>query len=804
MTEPEGAWALTNDVILTAAEMQLEPSFVLSCTAPNGVSSASVDWVNVAFAEVFELAQDDLSNLSPHAFLKDHLIEFIGAFLAEQSDRSAQLRTALCLPEEAQDLRWYDLEVWRIDDAPAGHPRLFGRFVDVTERENLKSLLAVANAKIDTVQNRFEHAVNSIPEGFAMYDRDDVLVAYNSKYLELYKETAPAIKIGTTFESIMRYGIAHGQYPEAEGCEEAWLAERLNRENRKRAPVDRKLPGGRYLRVHEVENEQGDLVGLRSDVTHYHEQQQALEQKAAELAAANEEVRAASAQKERFFARMSHELRTPMNGILGMAEVLQHSELEPQQEVYLQTISSSASSLLGIINDILDYSKATEGKFTFTQEEFSLKDTVFEAARLLQSMAHDKNLDLWVEYPKVVPTHFMGDSVRVRQVLLNHLGNALKFTDQGHFGVRVGFDADGVAPRLKVSIEDTGRGIPEDAMATLFSAYEQVAQDAAKVVEGTGLGLAISKSLVDQMGGKISVESTVGQGTCFTVSLDLAPRDASEVISQVERVSGAMGDVAILGAVTASNTVLSKMLEDRGYRVHWIGSEDVEVADEQRQFQAVFYDGDDAGLRQDPERVGLARHSEDCKHVLLISVPDADLMKSYERVEFAATILKPARWEDFASVLLSETHPPPEHSEVAPRATAKPCQKHAASNGGVLVVDDNKTNRLVAGKLLETAGIEVEFACDGLEAVQSFKAQQPQTIFMDVTMPVLNGLEATRRIRQIEADQGLRACTVYALTANTSQSEVDLCLDAGVDGVIGKPVKRSDLIKAISRSSAML
>ena len=800
----KGRLGLSHDAIIASAEAQKEPSFIVAFIREQGVTSAITEWANSALTRLFHLEHNDVISQSPSVFLDAQALEFIEHFVADQTNNSARLKNALRFSEDFQESTWRDLEISSFVCAEKGTTRIYGRLVDVTEREELRSLLDAANAKIDTIQSRFEHAVNSIPEGFAMFDRNDVLVACNAKYLELYKQTAPAIKVGATFESIMRYGIEHGQYPEAEGCEEAWLAERLNRENRKRAPVERKLPGGKYLRVHEVENEHGDLVGLRSDVTRYYEQQQALEQKAAELAAANEEVRSASIQKEQFFSRMSHELRTPMNGILGMAEVLQHSALDPQQEVYLKTIASSAAGLLGIINDILDYSKATEGKFWFANEEFSLKDTLYEATRLLGSLAHEKNLDLWIEYPKTVPTHFVGDSARIRQVILNHLGNALKFTDEGHFGIRVGYDPNGSAPRLKLSIVDTGQGIPEASMASLFSAYEQVSQDTAKVVEGTGLGLAIAKSLVDQMGGTIEVESQVGRGSCFTVSLDLEPCRDYTLTTEHPQPSLSKRDVAIVGAANVSNGSLAAMLQEYGCRVHWIGQGDAPSANGKLPFDAVIWDSDFEEQTGNLSRLGFKDQKSTCANVLLTSVPSSKLMASLEHIQFAKTVLKPARWEDFAPVFTLEATRPADSRVSAQVGRVETRLSSGAHRASVLIVDDNKTNRLVAGKLLETAGITADFACDGLEAVRLYEDMQPRTIFMDVTMPVLDGLEATRRIRQIEAERGLPACTVYALTANTSKSQVELCFDAGVDGVIAKPVKRKDLVDAFKPTHAAI
>ncbi len=793
----EGVLVSVKDLLFSVLQTQQDPAFIIGVGDGLALSSAKVVCDNAGLSDLFPNAQGTWQNKSPLLFLEEEVAGFLQDGLAERETGSIRLRNACITLDPARETRWFDLEVTFLAQDNGEDSHIYGRFVDVSERERLHVQLQAARAEAETVKARFEHAVSSIPEGFAMYDRDDVLVAFNSKYAELYKHTAPAIKVGATFESIMRYGLEHGQYPEAEGQEEAWLAERLDRENRKRAPVERALPGGKFLRIQEVENEHGDLVGLRSDVTQYYKQQQELEQKAADLAKANEEAEAASLSKDRFFARMSHELRTPMNGILGLTEVLEHTTLNPQQRSYLKTISGSATSLLSIINDILDYSKAKEGKFIFANERFSLKDTIYDTAGLIQPLAHDKNLDFWIEYPHTVPTHFFGDSARVRQVLLNHLGNALKFTENGHLGLRAAYQTVDSEAQLSLTIVDTGRGIPADQMSTLFTAYEQTHQDTEAAVEGTGLGLAISKALVEQMDGAIDVASTLGEGSCFTVSLALPACPVSRHKAQNRQPPTRQREVALVGPGTESTKVLTRSLEALNCRV--VAFEDAErLLLEDDQFHAVIWDGDHVDCFGPLAKQVLDRLAGPCAHALMVSTPLRYASAEKSAAEFSATWLKPVRSEEIEQLLSPQR---PSDFGLQPdnqcAASAKPCQSTPRS-GRVLVVDDNKTNRLVAGKLLETVGVLVDFASNGLEALDVYKALRPTTVFMDVAMPVMDGVDATTHIRKLETDLGLAPCKIFALTANTHQSQVDLCLNAGVDGVIGKPVKRNDLIEAIS------
>lgn len=789
------------DLLFSVLQTQQDPAFILRLENELTLSSAKVIWDNAALSKIFPHSHETWQRQSPMHFLDEDTADFLQKGLEEKRTGPVRLRNALKVLVAGQVTLYFDLDVTVLAQENSEDTYIYGCFLEATEREQLQARLIATQAEADKVKARFEHAVDSIPEGFAMYDRDDVLVAFNSKYVELYKNTAPAINVGATFESIMRYGLEHGQYPEAEGQEEAWLAERLDRENRKRAPVERRLPGDKFLRIQEVENEQGDLVGLRSDVTQYYQQQRELEHKAEDLARANEAAKAASLSKDRFFARMSHELRTPMNGILGLTEVLEHTALDPQQRSYLKTISGSATSLLSIINDILDYSKATEGKFTFANERFSLKDTIYEAAGLIQPLAHDKNLDFWIEYPHTVPTHFFGDSARVRQVILNHLGNALKFTENGHLGLRAAYQAVDGDAQVSLSIVDTGRGIPVDQMDTLFSAYEQTNQETEAAVEGTGLGLAISKALVEQMGGAINVVSTNGKGSCFTVSLALPACPVSRSKRKDRQVPACKHGVALVGPRTESNMLLTRNLEALNCRVVAFEAAD-QLLKASEQFHAVVWDGDHVDCFGSTAKKVLDRRTGQCAHALMVSTPLRYSSAKPEAANFAATWLKPVRSEEIEQVFCPELVSGFEWSGNNEKTANSMPSQYSTGSGRVLVVDDNKTNRLVAGKLLETVGVMVDFAGNGLEALDLYKALRPKTIFMDVSMPVMDGIDATSHIRKLEEDLGLAPCKIFALTANTHKAQVDLCLKFGANGVIGKPVKRSELIEAISLSSA--
>ncbi|MBD3764937.1 MAG: PAS-domain containing protein, partial [Rhodobacterales bacterium] len=373
-----------------------------------------------------------------------------------------------------------------------------------------------------TDQMRIWAAIEAIPDGFVLFDREERLLACNQNYRNLYPESAPALVPGATFEEIVRYSLARGRYVEAVGREEDWLAERLRRFREPQGATEQQLAGGRWVRVIDQPTPDGGRVGLRVDITAFKEQQAALE--AARLAA-----EAASRAKSAFLANMSHEIRTPMNGVVGMAELLCDTRLTEEQRLFAETIRSSGEALLTIINDILDFSKIEADRLELHPEPFDLERTIHEVAMLLQPRARAKGLDLMIDFDMFLPTRYVGDPGRIRQVLTNLMGNAVKFTEAGHVLVRVvGIEGDDGQRQLHVTVEDTGIGISADQIEHIFGEFNQVEAEASRKYEGTGLGLAITRRLVERMQGRIWVDSEPGRGSCFGFCLSLPVAEAAD------------------------------------------------------------------------------------------------------------------------------------------------------------------------------------------------------------------------------------------------------------------------------------
>ncbi len=370
----------------------------------------------------------------------------------------------------------------------------------------------VASLAIDiTEQMRLWAAIEAIPDGFVLFDREDRLLTCNQRYREIFPLSAPAMKPGATFEDILRHGVQHGEVPDAEGREDAWVAHVLEKRRAGESQSEFQLEGGRWVASRDHRMPDGGRVGLRFDVTARKKQEEALHQ-------ARDDAEAASRAKSSFLANMSHEIRTPMNGVVGMADLLCDTSLTPEQQLFAETIKSSGEALLTIINDVLDYSKIEAERLTLYPEPFDLEHTIHEVAMLLQPRAREKGLNVMIDFDMFLPTRYVGDPGRIRQVLVNLAGNAVKFTDKGYVLIRVvGLEAEPGHQQLHITVEDTGIGIAPDQIEHIFGEFNQVESEADRKFEGTGLGLAITRRLIGQMAGEVWVDSELGRGCLLRV-----------------------------------------------------------------------------------------------------------------------------------------------------------------------------------------------------------------------------------------------------------------------------------------------
>lgn len=439
-------------------------------------------------------------------------------------------------------------------------------------------------------EQRLRAAIEALPDGFVLFDRDDRLVVFNEPYKHLYSASAPAIFEGATFESILRYGAERGQYPEAVGREAEWLAQRMAHHHEAAQEMEQELPGNRWVRIIERETPDGDRVGFRVDITNLKRQQQALSR-------ARLEAEKASIAKSQFLANMSHEIRTPMTGLIGMLDIMLDNDLPDDHRQRALQARTSANALLAILNDILDVSKLEAGDLKIERIPVSVRAILEDCLGLAAPRAKEKALRLQSFVDPSVPKWILSDPTRLRQIMLNLVTNAVKFTEVGHVTITLGRRFHQDQETLCIEVQDSGIGIPAAAQARLFDRFTQAEESTTRRFGGTGLGLAICKQLIDLMQGEISVESGEGKGTTFSVRLPLEETAAicapAPVSHAIPTDSGSQTPLRVLLAedVMVNRMVIQSLLGKRGHEVTVAtnGLEAVEAVTQER-FDVILMD----------------------------------------------------------------------------------------------------------------------------------------------------------------------------------------------------------------------
>jgi PAS domain S-box-containing protein len=697
--------------------------------------------------------------------------------------------------------------------ASDGTVHLIGSSTDITEVKAREARLKESQRENEI----FRSLVDNVP--VAIYaKRDDLKLFYVNKYWTQLTGVAYEQAIGRTdFEVGGENGLAFME------SDRAVLRTGTSQEIEE--TVTDADGGARYQIARKSSMVASDgtlyLLGSTIDVTEQKEREK-------ELQEAQRRAVLADRAKSEFLANMSHEIRTPMNGVLGMAELLARSELDPKQKTFTEIIVKSGNALLTIINDILDFSKIDAGQLVLDPTPFALAEAIEDVATLISTRAKEKDLELIVRVQPGLADTYVGDAGRLRQIITNLIGNAVKFTDSGHVLVDASGERLDGATKIRIAVTDTGIGIPADKIASVFEKFSQVDASSTRRHEGTGLGLAITSRLVALMGGEIGVESTEGKGSTFWFTVTLPNAGHSRGRITPSDVTGAR--ILIVDDNQVNRSILSEQMAswtfdacaaesgEEGLKVltaaaaHGIAVDCI-VLD----YQMPGMTGGEMAriIRATPELA-------DMPIVMLTSVDQSLSGPGYRDLAIEAQLTKPAR-----SSLLLETivaaiqkqrsvaawrgdaeREPGKPVEGTAQAQPRPVQRRRASGAtsestgehrvDILVAEDNEVNQLVFTQILGETDFSFEIVANGRLALKAFGEMNPRIILMDVSMPEMSGLEATAAIRDAEAGTG-HHIPIIGVTAHALKGDRERCLEAGMDDYLSKPISPKALIDKVER-----
>ncbi len=636
-----------------------------------------------------------------------------------------------------------------------------------------------------------EKLIESIPVAIIIF-KHDMFFACNQAYLDyIDPKIVPLCKPGLSL-----FDFLEKIYIQMDGVETddsvmdelhktdkaAWLQERL-KDYRKNNTYEVLDHDGWWRIIDRYYASNNTYVGIRIDIR--------------ELKEAERKAGAADVAKSQFLANMSHEIRTPMNGILGMAEMLGRCDLPMRQKEYVEIITRSGNALMGILNDILDFSKIEAGHLQLVHAPFELRSNVEDVTALMVTRLVDAKVDLLLRVQPDLPITYFGDAGRLRQILNNLISNAVKFTEQGHVFVDISGTVEAGLARLTFSVKDTGIGIPEDKISTIFDKFSQADSSTTRVHGGTGLGLNIAREIVHLMGGDIKLHSQIGKGTRLSFSIDM-PTTSDQAVSDITNKNIPGAKILIIDNSSIHRDILTEQLNYWSCKTVAVGSavqasEVLKLAMKKRiSFDLIIADYSIPGLNveglirtittnplfQTASIIGLSARDES-----VLQFDNLSAIQSVPSKHLRTSLLRRTINEAFQNRPLSR-----------PLKSTKPAEgtlglpENTDTHVDVLVAEDNDVNQTYARFVLEDIGLSYKIVANGQQVVAAWKRLSPKVILMDISMPVQNGFEATVQIRKLETENNLPRTPIIAVTAHSLKEDEQKCLDSGMDGYLCKPM----------------
>ncbi|MDM9628951.1 response regulator [Rhizobium sp. S152] len=796
-------------------ELRREIELVLN-SLPIGVlildGARKVLYANNAFYDVWDLPREEALDGTDFIEIirRNHRFGRYDATLTPEDILARREEHLAAGRQEPVELGWIGNKRVLLGGRPLSNGHVLLSYTDVTSVREREQEIHETREAFERLGDLLQDATQAMSQGLMIVQNGRTLLA-SDPLAEILDIPSDYLAVGREWIDLFRFCAERGDF---HGDEDAILQGwRTHIAAGKPISTPFHVRGERWVNLDATMSERQHWVALFTDVTDAKERE-------VELQRLLERAEAADRVKSEFLANMSHEIRTPMNGVLGMAELLAKTDLDARQKTFIDIIVKSGNALVTIINDILDFSKIDAGQMTLRRAPFDIVEAVEDVATLLSSAAAEKDIELLVRTAPDLPSSVIGDAGRFRQIVTNLVGNAVKFTERGHVLVDLGF-VPGAGDEITacIRVEDTGIGVPTEQLEAIFEKFSQIDGSSTRRHEGTGLGLAITAGLVDLFGGYIEADSEPGTGSIFTVHLPLVIA-AARVEQKPLPVTVQGARVLAIDDNAVNRQILTEQLSLWGF--------DGAAAEDGPMGIAILEAAHEAGVKIDAlildyqipgmDGAGVARalrvdqRFKTLPIIFLTSMDIAEAEKEFAALNGQAHLMKPAR----ANVLRNTV------AEVIRASRVKPVwdegEAHAVTSKAlpqtdsallsapprrdgaidVLVAEDNEVNQIVFTQILQGTGLGFLVVGNGREAVDAWHKHAPGIIMMDVSMPVMNGHDATRRIRELEAVQGGHV-PIIGVTAHALETDRELCFEAGMDDYMSKPISPELLEAKIAR-----